>query len=130
MKKLFIAGFIGAVAAIFLLVIYMRNSNVVAPIVGGFTDAQIQDIEQSIRDYYLRQLRESQSPTEREEVASGSTTVEAQMLKVSDKRLEGFVKFTMRDEASRKLGLGEIILNCEATMNTDSTKWLWKCQNK
>lgn len=125
MKKLIIAS---VIVVLILLWLYTR-SNVLAPIIkGGFTDADIRSCENSIREHYLEQLRQSQSPTEREELASGSTTIEATMLKVSDKRLEGFVKFTMRDEESKKLGLGEINLNCEATMNTDSTKWIWQCQ--
>jgi hypothetical protein len=129
-KPVRVVAIAGSVAFALLLV-YMWDSHIVqSTLHPGFTDAQVREIEQSIEDYYAKKLRESPSAAEREELANGSTTVTAKMLKVSSRRLEGFVKFTLRDEASRSAGLDELLLNCEATMDVDSTQWMWKCQNK
>ena len=125
-----IVAIIGSIAFA-LLLIYLWDSHIVqSALHPGFTDAQVHEIEQSIEDYYAQKLRKSPNAAEREELANGSTTIDAKMLKVSDRRLEGFVKFTLRDEESRKAGLNELILSCEATMDVDSTQWMWKCQNK
>jgi hypothetical protein len=74
-------------------------------------------------------MRNSPSATEREQIDSGSTTVEVHMIKMSSKRLEGFANFTLRDDASKAIGMGEVRVPCEATMGENS-EWLWKCQNK
>lgn len=125
MKKLLIAS---AIVVLILVLLYTR-SNRLAPIIqGGFTDADIRACENSIRDKYLEQLRNSSSEVEKQQVASGSTTVEAHMIKVGDRRLEGFVKFTLRDEESKKLGLSEITETCQATMEMNSSQYIWGCK--
>lgn len=95
----------------------------------GFTDAQIRDVERTIRDYFVQHMQSSPSAIEREQIASGSTTVEVRMIKMSSKRPEGFATITLRDDASKAVGMGEIRVPCEATMGENS-EWLWKCQNK
>ena len=52
----------------------------------GFTDDQIKQIEQSIKDKYVTKMSTSSSAAERYQIASGSTTVTVRMLKVSTKR--------------------------------------------
>ena len=64
---------------------------------------------------------------ERAQLASGSTTVDVHLIKVSDRKLEGFVRFTLRDEESKRLGVSEITESCEATMAVDSSDSIWKC---
>ena len=128
MKQLFIV--IGAIiiAAILLLAYMGKLDAVIAIFQPGFTDDQIIRVDQEIKDYYVKQMRASPSAVEREQIASGSTTVDVRMIKVSNKRLEGFVKISLRDEQSKRLGLGEITVPCEATMGVNSDQWLWKCQ--
>lgn len=124
MKKLLIAS---AIVVFVLLWLYTR-SNTLAPIIqGGFTDADIRSCENAIREKYLEQLRNS-SEVEKQQVASGSTTVEAHMIKVGDRKLEGFVKLTLRDEESKKLGLTEVTQTCEATMEMNSSQYIWGCK--
>jgi hypothetical protein len=94
----------------------------------GFSDAQVRQVEQDIREYFLKQMRASSSATERNQVASGSTTVDVRMIRMSPKKLEGFAKITLRDEESQALGLGEVSVPCEATMGMDSDQYIWKCQ--
>ena len=96
----------------------------------GFTDDQIRQVEQTIKEYYLKGLSTSPSAVERGEVASGSTTVEVTMIKVSAKRLEGFAKISSSDQESKELGFGEVTIPCEATLGVHSDQWIWKCQNK
>jgi hypothetical protein len=74
-----------------------------------FTDSDITGIEQTIKDYYVRRLLAS--PNTSKSVASGSPTVEAHMIKASDRELNGFVKVEGPDGFTRP---------CEATM-TDAT---------
>jgi hypothetical protein len=123
---------IGTIAvAAFLILAYIGRLDIVTSLFqSGFTDEQIKDIDREIRDYYLKQMRESPSAVERQQVASGSTTVEVTMIKVSERRLEGFATITMNDEDSKKAGLGEIRVSCEATLGANSAQYLWKCQNK
>lgn len=112
----------------FLLACHQPSSNTITPIIqGGFTDSGIRHCEQMIRDHYLKQLRNSSSATtERQEVENGRTvTVEAQMNKVADRRLEGFVKISMNAQEPRG-GVSEIT-PCEATMEMNSTRYIWKC---
>jgi len=94
----------------------------------GFTDAQIKAVESAIKDYFVQHMQNSPSAVEREQIASGSTTVEVHMIKMSSKKLEGFATITLRDDESKAVGMGEIRVPCEATMGENS-EWLWKCQN-
>lgn len=127
MKKLIIAGFVGAIAVVLLLLVYTR-SNTIAPIVqGGFTDSEIRQCEQTIREHYLDQIKNS-SPTEKEEVENGSTTIEVRMIKVADRRLEGFAKISLSTQEAKNLGLSEIMQTCEATMEMNSSQYIWKCK--
>jgi hypothetical protein len=96
----------------------------------GFTDAQIRDVERTIKDYFVQHMQNSPSAAEREHIANGSSTVEVHMIKMSSRRLEGFAIISLRDKESTELGLGELRVVCEATMGEDSNQWLWKCQNK
>jgi len=108
----FLGGVLVGTGVVVAVVIIYSHSNVLRPAVqGGFTDAQIREVEQSIQNYYLEKQRNSSSAAEREQALNGLTTVDAKMLKVSDRRLEGYVKFTLRDEESKRLGLDEIMLN-------------------
>ena len=127
MKKLLIAGFI---AAIVVLLLYTRT-NLIAPIIqGGFTDTDIRNCENAIKEYYLGQLRNSTSAVERQEVADGSTTIEVRMIKVASRRLEGYAKVSINTKAARDLGLSEIMQTCEATMEMDSSQYIWKCKSE
>ncbi len=130
MKQVLIT--IGILAAAgFVILAYMGRLDIVMSMFqSGFTDEQIKAVDQEIRDYYLKQMRESPSAIERQEIASGSTTVEVTMIKVSDKRLEGFATILLRDEVSKKAGLGEVKVPCEATLGVNSSQYLWKCQIK
>ncbi|MGA9987706.1 MAG: hypothetical protein WBP69_07985 [Terriglobales bacterium] len=96
----------------------------------GFTDAQIQAVELTIKDYFVQHMQNSPSAVEREQIANGSTTVEVHMIKMSARRLEGFAVISLRDKESTALGLGDLRVACEATMGENSDQWLWKCQNK
>jgi hypothetical protein len=123
---------IGTLAAAGLLFLaYIGRLDMVTSIFqSGFTDEQIKAIDREIRDYYLKQMRKSPSAIERQEAASGSTTVEVTMIKVSDKRLEGFATILLRDELSKNAGLDEVKVPCEATLGVNSSQYLWKCQIK
>jgi hypothetical protein len=96
----------------------------------GFTDAQIRGVERTIKDHIVKGMSSSPSAVEKEQIASGSTTVEVHMIKVSSNRLEGFAEITLRDEASKNAGLGDLTIPCEATLGVKSDQWVWKCQNK
>ncbi len=131
MKKLLMAAAIVIAFGfvIFEALAYMgKDGAVLALIHPGFTDSQVREVEQTIKDEYVRRLLASPSPVERYQVASGSTTVEVTMMKVSAMKLEGFVKISLHDEESKKAGLDEITQSCEATMSVESRQWLWKCQ--
>jgi hypothetical protein len=93
-------------------------------------DAQIRDVERTIKDYFVQHMQNSPSAAEREHIANGSSTVEVHMIKMSSRRLEGFAIISLRDKESTELVLGELRVVCEATMGEDSDQWLWKCQNK
>jgi hypothetical protein len=127
MKKVILIGTILAVVIIVFLSLG-RSGNMTPFFGNGFTDSQVAECEQAIKDYYMKLLTESASAVERHEVATGVTTVDAHMLKISDRKLQGFVKITSRNPEAQKLGLGEIAIPCEATMGVDSTQWIWKCQ--
>jgi len=132
MKKLLLAGLVGAIAVILLLLVYTR-SNTIAPIVqGGFTDSEIRQCEQTIREHYLDQSKNSSglstSPTDKQEVDNGSITVEVHMIKVADRKLEGFAKIHINAQEAKDVGLSEIMQTCEATMEMNSSQFIWKCK--
>jgi hypothetical protein len=97
---------------------------------GGFTDADVRTCENKINEQYLEKLRNATSEVGRQQVTNSSTTVEARMIKVGDRRLEGFAKISLHDQESRDLGLDEIMQTCEATMETNSSQYIWKCNVK
>jgi hypothetical protein len=130
MKQVVISVAVLAIAA-FVVLAYIRRSDLFTSLFqSGFTDEQIRAVDREIRDYYLKRIQESPSAIEREQVDSGSTTVEVQMIKVSEKRLEGFATISLHDEVSKRAGLSEIRVPCEATLGVNSEQYLWKCQNK
>jgi hypothetical protein len=111
------------------LLAYWRNPRAdTSPFHSGFTESQIAECEQTIRDYYLNQLRNSSSAAERQEVEDGSATVEVHMIKVADRKLEGFAKISINTQEARDVGLNEITQTCEATMDMDSQQFIWKCR--
>lgn len=117
---------IGAVA----LAVMGRFDLVISLFQPGFTDEQINAVERDIREYYLKQMRASSSVTERQEVESGMATVAVQMVKVSPKRLEGFVLISNKTPEAKAIGLDEVRVSCEATLGMNPNQYLWKCQNK
>ena len=128
MKKVFIAA-VGIAAICIVVLLLLEKLGIVAPVFhGGFTDSQVREVERIIKDYYVKQLSASPSATEREQVAGGSTTVEVHMIKVSDRKLEGFAKISLHDQQSKDLGLSEIADTCEATMEMNSSQYIWKCK--
>jgi len=123
---------IASLGAIGLLALYYFLGDVrgvSALLQSGFTDDQIKQIEQSIKDKYVTKMSTSSSAAERYQIASGSTTVKVKMLKVSAKRLEGLATITRSNLSAKELGLGEINIPCEATLATDSEKYIWKCRS-
>lgn len=130
MKQVLVTLGIVAIATFAILAYVGRLEVITSVFQSGFTDEQIRAIDREIREYYLKQMRESPSAIERQQIASGSTTVDVQMIKVSERRLEGFVTITLNDEDSRQAGLGEVRVLCEATLGVNSEQYLWKCQNK
>lgn len=93
----------------------------------GFTDSQIAAVNQEIRNYYVKDMK---TPEERKQLETGKSAVEVTMMKMSARRLEGFVTISIHDEVARNLGLEEVKIPCEATMGVDSNQYLWKCSNK
>jgi hypothetical protein len=118
------------VIVVIVVLLLLKNFDVASLFQPGFTDSQIRQVDQAIKDYYVNQMRTSPSALERREIANGSTTIEVQMIKVSAKRLEGFATISSDDEGLRRLGLEKISVPCETTMGTNSDQYIWKCQNK
>jgi hypothetical protein len=52
------------------------------------------------------------------------------MIKVADRRLEGFAKISLHDQQSKELGLSEMMQTCEATMEMNSSQFIWKCKTE
>lgn len=124
MKKILIGGIVGAAIAIALVAYFRSDGSLVQR---GFTGADIRKCEQTIRGYYLDQIKNSSSAVERQQVADGITTVDVQMIKVADRRLEGFAKIRANTREAKDVGFSEITQTCEATMEMDSTQFIWKC---
>ena len=124
MKRLLLGGVVGAIVVLGFLTYSRVTRSLLRP---GFTDADIRNCEQTIRDYYLNQLRNSTSEVEKQEVANGTTTINVHLIKVADRRLEGFVKISVNTQQAREVGLNEITQTCEATMEIDSPQYIWKC---
>jgi hypothetical protein len=127
-KNFLIAGAAGAAVTMLAVLVYLWLSHAEAiPFHSGFTDAEVRQCEQTIKDYYLNQIKNSGSEKERQELESGLTTVEVRMIKVSDRRLEGYAKITINTQQAREVGLSEINQICDATMGVDSPQFIWKC---
>ena len=92
-----------------------------------FTDNQIRDVEKNIKDEFINKFSHSASEIERQEMLDGKITIEVQMIKVAERKLDGFVKIHYDTEQARKFGLDEITIPCEATRDVDSSKYIWRC---
>jgi virulence-associated protein VapD len=55
----------------------------------------------------------------------GFTVEQVSLVKESDRRLSGFVKFRKSSGLFSKAQLNK---NCVATMDIDSGKWIWECK--
>jgi hypothetical protein len=119
MNKLLLAGFI--CIAIWVLIILRHPSN------SGFSDEDIRQCEQTIKESYLNRLKNSSSETERREAETGATTVDVQMIKVADRKLEGYVKISINTPEAKDIGMGEIMHKCEAKMEMNSSRYIWQC---
>jgi hypothetical protein len=131
MKRLLLGGIVGAALAILAVFAYLSNSrSVISPFHSGFTDSEVRQCEQTIKDYYVNQIKNSPNEKERQELESGLTTVDVRMIKVTDRRLEGYAKISINTQQARNVGLSEIMQVCEATMEMDSSQFIWKCHSE
>jgi hypothetical protein len=55
----------------------------------------------------------------------GFTVEQVNLVKESDRRLSGFVKFR---KSSGLFSKAQLSKNCVATMDADSGKWIWECK--
>lgn len=55
----------------------------------------------------------------------GYTVEQVSLIKDSDRRLSGFVKFRKSSGLFTKVQLSK---NCVATMDVDSGRWIWECK--
>ena len=119
MKKVLLAGIVGVAIGVLIMLWH--------PFRSGFSDEDIRQCEQTIKETYLDRLRNSSSETERREVETGATTVEVQMIRVADRRLEGFARISLNTSEAKEIGLNEIMHKCEATMEMNSSHYIWRC---
>lgn len=112
-----------------LLAYFAKIDTITALFQSGFTERQRRNVEQEIRAYYVKGISNSPSVIERTEFNTGSTSIDVHMVKVSNKRLEGFVKLSLHDQTSRSLGLSDVTVPCEATLGVDPNQYVWKCQS-
>jgi hypothetical protein len=119
MNKILLAGIIGVAIGMLIMLWHPFHS--------GFSDADIRQCEQVIRESYLDRFRNSSSETERQEVETGATTVEVQMIKVADRKLEGYVRISVNTPEAKEIGVNEIAHKCEATMELNSSHYIWQC---
>jgi len=75
-----------------------------------FNEAQILGAENDIRAQYQKQ---------------GFTVEQVNLVKESDRRLSGFVKFR---KSAGLLSKVQITKNCTATMDADSSRYIWECK--
>jgi hypothetical protein len=75
-----------------------------------FSEAQILGAENDIRAQYQKQ---------------GFTVEQVNLVKESDRRLSGFVRFR---KSSGLLSKVQITKNCTATMDADSSRYIWECK--
>jgi hypothetical protein len=73
---------------------------------GGFSDADIENCKQSIREEFSRK--------------PGVTVVDVVMMRESSKKLTGLVKIKVPP-------LGELTRSCSATMG-DGNRYIWTCE--
>lgn len=75
-----------------------------------FSEAQVLGAENDIRAQYEKQ---------------GFTVEQVNLVKESDRRLTGFVKFR---KSSGLLSKVQMTRNCVATMDADSSRYIWECK--
>ena len=75
-----------------------------------FNEAQTLGAENDIRAQYEKQ---------------GFTVEQVNLVKESDRRLSGFVKFR---KSAGLLSKVQITKNCTATMDADSSRYIWECK--
>jgi hypothetical protein len=75
-----------------------------------FSEAEILGAENDIRAQYEKQ---------------GFTVEQVNLVKESDRRLSGFVKFRKSAGLPSKV---QMTKNCTATMDADSSRYIWECK--
>ena len=98
-----ISTFLAALIAAFI------GTHVTIPETGGFTNADLEKMKESIRERYEDK---------------GFTVLKVAMVRESPTKATGFVRLEMTL-------FGETIENtktCSATMDVDSKNYVWKCQ--
>jgi len=123
MKKEFLAGALGVIIGMLIMSLYSQWH----PLNSGFNDEGIRQCEQAIKESYLSRFKNSTSETERQEVESGALTIDVQMIKVADKKLEGYVTLLNSTPEAKQIGMNEIMYKCEATMEMNSSHYIWQC---
>jgi hypothetical protein len=119
MKNLILAGVVGVAIGVLIMLWH--------PFYSDFTESDIRQCEQTIKETYANRFRNSPSETERQEVENGAITFDVQMIKVGERKLEGYMKISINTPSAKELGVNEISYRCEATMETTSSHYIWEC---
>lgn len=119
MNKVLLAGLVGVMIGVLIMLWHPWDS--------GFSDADIRQCEQTIKESYLSRFKNSTSATERQEAETGAITIDVQMIKVADRKIEGYVRLLNSTPEAKEIGMNEIEYKCEATMEMNSSHYIWQC---
>jgi len=119
MKKIALSGLIGIAIGVLIM---LRP-----PFHTGFSDADIRQCEQAIKEQYSDRLTNSPSEAERRALEDGVYAIDVQMIRVADRKLEGYAKVSINPRDPKNGGPIESTHKCEAVMDIASPHFVWNC---